>query len=778
MSASSVEAPIDIPVAAAQSAARRALALIGLVARRAWVGLRYALGAACGLWVGDVLVMLAGRGGASWAQWATGLGAALFVSASAGAVVGAFAGPVLVPIVERAAASVRAWALRLREQGSAAGRVLAGQAVAAIALAALASLVAHRLVVAVLFGVARADTTELALTGSHLVLAVVLVCSWPVAFRTARAVVGAAGRVPGVRWLLDRVWRVVVASVLPVLVAAGIGAFIYRTELAALPWLAFAPLALIVPGALVTRDLPRLHPPWGRRLTRVGLCLLALVLAASVFAAVRLRPESATEQVLAFDRAWSGRWAYAVWTLALDVDRDGQINVLGGGDCAPFDPRRHAGAPEVPGNGVDEDCDGADLSATTLRPRFAPFVSPAAFPSRPTIVFVTVDALAAPRLQPLGHPVSLMPNVDALAERSMLFTHCFSQGPSTRLSFPSMFTSRWDSQLVFSFAPRLPYSLGPKEKQLQDLADDAGYDTVAVIPEEYFSRGTWPSITRGFQRVDDSALPSGKHDAEQVTDAALRALSADRDRPLYLWVHYYDAHPPYAKLPGVAYQSTDDESLYDAELAHVDAQVGRLADAIAHRSDPTYLILTADHATVFHPNPESRHFHYGYDLYTATLHVPLVVNGPGIAPGRADGLVSTMDVGPTILALMRAKALPDAQGTSLLPELFSGAHDPRRVLFHEFYLPELVLRGRDPLQMVSIRDGRYNLVLSRERGTYELYDWTADYYEQHDLYAGLAKTQEGGRLRSLLGSFVAQFDNRPDTDALAPGSSASDSSPR
>jgi arylsulfatase A-like enzyme len=257
-----------------------------------------------------------------------------------------------------------------------------------------------------------------------------------------------------------------------------------------------------------------------------------------------------------------------------------------------------------------------------------------------------------------------------------------------------------------------------------------------------------------------------------VTDAALRALSGQHDRPLYLWVHYYDAHPPYLPLPGAGDTDRSDEPLYDAELGFIDRELGRLFDAIAQQPNPTYVVLTADHATVFHPNPESRSFHYGYDLYTATLHVPLIIHGPGIAPGRVDDIVSTMDVAPTILDLIRSGPLPGAAGTSLLPELVSARRDPGRVLFHEFYLPEFVLRGRDPLQMVSVRDARLNLVLNRERGRYELYDWTTDYFEQYDLFESAGRTQEVRRLASLLGSFVARFDDRAGTDALIPEKAA------
>ena len=425
--------------------------------------------------------------------------------------------------------------------------------------------------------------------------------------------------------------------------------------------------------------------------------------------------------------------------------------MLGGGDCAPCAPRRHSGAVDIPGNRIDEDCDGADQTSLAFhsRPRLA-FPAGPAIPQKPNVILITIDGLGAPRLAALGgdHP-ALMPNVDRFAASSKLFSHCFSQGPSTRLSFPSMFTSRFDSQLVFTYAPRIPYSIGEKERQLQDVFDDAGYDTIAVVPDVYFSKLRWPGVTRGFQRVNESPLSVTKHNAPQVTDAALLELSAQTERPVYLWVHYFDAHPPYRPIPGVQYTGSRDKDYYDAELTYLDREVGRLLDAIDQRPEPTYVILTADHSTVFHPNPESRHYHYGYDLYTATLHVPLAVRGPGIAPGRVDDLVSTMDLAPTILGLMRAPIPLTMEGTSLLPELTSAQRDPQRVLFHEYFLPEFVLRGKDPLQIVSVHDDRWNLILNRDRGTYELYDWTADYFERQDLYESLGRTKEGTHLRSL-----------------------------
>jgi arylsulfatase A-like enzyme len=738
------------------------------IGRRSLEGIRFVLGAALGLWLGDALILLYSRGGASWSQWLTGIGAALFVVTTSAVVVGALLGPVVGPVLERVRDSLRAWWVRLDGAGGDRSRALAAVSLAAIVLTSVWSVVASRIVGDILFGFARPDTTELALVASHVAFTATLVVAWPLGLRAARFVVDAGSKLRPLRWVLARTWRVVACFAFPVVGAGVAGAIVYRHELGAISWLALAPLALVIPGIVLLRDLPRARAPWGRRLSGAGLGLLGVAFAAASFAALRLRPESTTAQIIGFDRAWSGRLGYSAWVFALDFDRDGQINVLGGGDCAPFNAHRHAGATDIPGNRIDEDCDGVDSTPQSIRPRGRVFMPPGKIPTHPNIVFITVDALGAPRLSALGSPVPLMPNVDKLAASSMLFTHAFSQGPSTRLSFPSMFTSRWDSQLVFSFAPRIPYSVGPKEKQIQDLVDDAGYDTVAVVPNQYFEKARWPSMTRGFQQVDTSALSAGKHNAPQVTDAALRVLSEQRDRPLYMWLHYYDAHPPYNPIAGVQYAERSDLAYYEAELRYIDRELGRLLDALAKRPDPTYIVFTADHSTVFHPNPESRKFHYGYDLYTATLHVPLIVHGPGIAPGRVEDPVSTMDIAPTLLDLMKISVPAQFNGTSLLPELFEGQHDPKRYLFHEYYLPEFILRGKDPLQIVSVRDAHWDLILDRDRGIYELYDWPSDYFEQHDLYETMALTQEVGHLRSMLGSFLLQFDNRPDLAALGP----------
>ena len=67
-------------------------------------------------------------------------------------------------------------------------------------------------------------------------------------------------------------------------------------------------------------------------------------------------------------------------------------------------------------------------------------------------------------------------------------------------------------------------------------------------------------------------------------------------------------------------------------MAWSDELVGRLVTALrdAQRLENTVVVVTSDHGEGLGEHGEDVH---GYFVYESTLRVPLVLRGPGVAPG-------------------------------------------------------------------------------------------------------------------------------------------------
>src|SRR5690606_28345494 len=99
--------------------------------------------------------------------------------------------------------------------------------------------------------------------------------------------------------------------------------------------------------------------------------LAAVLLAPAVFSAVAFARWAPAAAVAADGRVLPA--AVELLQTVTDVDRDGISSLFGGNDCAPFDRARSPLATDVPGNGIDEDCDGRDLEAAQALPRLATY---------------------------------------------------------------------------------------------------------------------------------------------------------------------------------------------------------------------------------------------------------------------------------------------------------------------------------------------------------------------------------------------------------------------
>lgn len=121
-------------------------------------------------------------------------------------------------------------------------------------------------------------------------------------------------------------------------------------------------------------------------------------------------------------------------------------------------------------------------------------------------------------------------------------------------------------------------------------------------------------------------------------------------------------------------------------LRSVDEGVKLIHDTLGSlgRLRNTYIIFTSDNGFFF---GEHRLTGGKFIAYEPATHLPLLMRGPGIAPGTATGeLVSQVDIAPTILELAGAGADKSIDGRSLVPFMRDPALRTRRPLLFESFV--------------------------------------------------------------------------------------------
>jgi arylsulfatase A-like enzyme len=613
-----------------------------------------------------------------------------------------------------------------------------------------------------LTAVARPKNIAGVVLGTHVLLLMAASALYPLILQLLRRALALAARVPGVRWPLRLTGRAVVGLLA---VGIGIGAFVgyqSRTMLGYLPWSRCIWIALaLVCAALASFAWRRVS----RRLAaqrRVLRWVLAGALLVFGLRAATLPGHAALARDAMSAGLLSGAVARAI-EVALDFDGDGEIAGFGGGDCAPWDSQRHAGASDLPDNGVDENCDGADLrgrALTELRGRWN-YDVPEHWPRRPSILLLTVDAFATRVLEEESGR-KYIPNLHALSKSGVSFTSAFSQGPSTRLSFPSMFTSRYDTMIGQKISGRWPFEMTSENLTLAEVLRDSGYKTIAVVPDAYFAPTNWRGLTQGFETVETRAIVGGHaaHTASGVTDAAIQQLRHKDARPLFLWAHYYDPHTPHEQPEDVPRLGPSTREVYLAELMHVDRHLGRLLLHAREVLPEALIVLTADHGISFTGRRGGSG--YGHDLSTDVLHVPLIFSAPFLRPARPRSLASTLDIMPTVVNLLELKKPFAFSGYSLLPELSGRAFSRPQVLFGQYFLGERKFVQADPLRMVAVRTPEYNLVYQRFDGQLRLWRWRDDYEEELDLASMPEHREQFNALKRTAELFVHATYGNPD----------------
>jgi arylsulfatase A-like enzyme/cytochrome c-type biogenesis protein CcmH/NrfG len=378
-----------------------------------------------------------------------------------------------------------------------------------------------------------------------------------------------------------------------------------------------------------------------------------------------------------------------------------------------------------------------------------------------SLVLVTLDTTRADRIGAFGGTTVPTPNLDEIAYEGTRFLQAISQVPLTLPAHASILTGRY------------PASHGVRHNGIFRLPDDeptvtqrlkeAGFNTAAFVGAYVLNRGF--GLEKGFDVYDDipkdrytggrDILYEAQRTADEVNAAVFRWLDARPQGRLFLWVHYYDPHVPYAppETPGRTLHGKG----YDREISYMDHAFGDLMRRLRREGllDRSLVVVVGDHGESL---GEHRELTHGVFLYEGAVRVPLMFRAPGHVPRKraVQGPAELVDLAPTILDYLELPPMDGVEGGTLRPRIEGRERAETAVAYAETLYPRLEF-GWSELRMV--RDSRFKFIQAPKP---ELYDLEQDPKETKNLLG--AEPALRAEMQSLLQAWIDRTEKNGRSD--------------
>jgi len=332
----------------------------------------------------------------------------------------------------------------------------------------------------------------------------------------------------------------------------------------------------------------------------------------------------------------------------------------------------------------------------------------------PNVVLIIIDALRADRLTAERNGTPVMPQLRALADEGLLFTHAISPASWTRPSVASTMTGHYvDTHGVYFGASKDEQGrtfadvIDRKWIMLAEVLAAARYQTFGMVTNGNLqeSAGYAQGFEKGWYIYEEDAP------ADRVNEVVLGQFLELLRPKFFMYLHYMDPHTPYEAPPAYVESfgplpegMTDADRaalppeqhipytvdlahinlgnrterqfetmseagreawrhLYDAECRIADQYVAEMVETVRAKFPDTLFIITADHGEEFWEHGGLGH---GLTLYQEQIHVPLIILGPDVRPGIVERTVETIGAYRTILEYVGIDPPTRVRGENLL----------------------------------------------------------------------------------------------------------------
>jgi arylsulfatase A-like enzyme len=286
--------------------------------------------------------------------------------------------------------------------------------------------------------------------------------------------------------------------------------------------------------------------------------------------------------------------------------------------------------------------------------------------AKPNILLITIDTLRRDHLGCYGYQLNTSPFIDSLAKDGVVYKNVVTPLPLTDGSHATILTSLHPlaHQVI-----RNATSLKDKVETIAEVLKKNGYYTIGTIAAFHLSSKY--NFNQGFDSFSDTWDKSIKNNehwfrvAESVNKSLFEQIDEylenrkkdekEKDKPLFIWVHYYDPHTPYVNRKEITFEAYEKNKKrypfinYDKEIRYTDEYVQELHKYLEEKglSETLLTCITADHGEQLGDHGASAVHH---DFYSETTLVPLIFHGYKIPKGKTvDDLVSTTDIAVTLL---------------------------------------------------------------------------------------------------------------------------------